>query len=221
MNFSGLMRNFPSALKPARISFRYRIASTGGVRSYFNVFLSSASAPYADNDVFYSGSASHPPAPVDVFSFLVDTADYDSHNPFANLLPRSMLWLPSGRNATVTDQTSTENASDGGWHRVCIEFDWTNMLLLCHVDCVWLRCGPAPDHNNVLDVGSRSFSFGPHQALVAAAEGDESEEQRDAERMVRSMREGFTRLYLFTWLDGDVRDDEPTPDVRIADLWIE
>lgn len=71
--------------------------------------------------------------------------------------------------------------------------------------------------------------FGPHERLVAASEADlgaaaspdVQAEQRDTSRLVNELRGGFTRIYLFTWLDGDARDDEDAADVRLADLWIE
>ena len=74
-------------------------------------------------------------------------------------------------------------------------------------------------------LGEHPLPFGPHRFVSwAAEEHPEPRERKQAAELVRQLTGGFTRLYLFTWLDASLdneHDAEDVPDVRVADLWIE
>ena len=119
-------------------------------------------------------------------------------------------------------------------------FDWESMLMICLVDGKPMT--DLHDLSHGRGGAPEPLPFGPH-ALLQALEADGGAsasglDVREAARRVREMRGGFTRLYLFTWLDGNAPptaeddDDEAAggttegadgaaPDVGIADLFIE
>ena len=63
--------------------------------------------------------------------------------------------------------------------------------------------------------------FGPHRQIVETTTAGSERERKEALELVDQMRSGFTRMYLFTWLDENAAPEETPPDVSIADLWIE
>lgn len=198
MNFSGMYRHFSPSIKPRRISYSIRLREGCGSRSFFNFFLSSADVPYADEAVFYAGSPYHPAEPLDTFTLLWDA------NP-ANGRSEPMLWLPSGHNGAC--RPGSGFAVDE-WHRVSLEFCWSDMTLLWFVD------------GQVMNVDGVPLPFGPHAELLRIAFGGvDSPGRADAQRLVREQLAGFSRLYLFTWLERPAEQD--CPDVSVADLWIE
>lgn len=228
MNFTGCMRTFPRPLRPVRLSFRVQLVAACPVRSFFNIFLSSAPEPYADEAVFYCGSRHHPPEPEDVCSFLLDTRAETG-------MSRPMLWLPSGVNATLLASSATPpdgpplppGLSTGEWHSVIFEFDWVAMQMECFVN--GRRMVQTPPGVQALSRLPDALSFGPHALLRDTADPSNPlqrtpAEQAHATRLVQQLMGGFTRLYLFTWLDVGASDDDSedlVPDVRIADLCME
>lgn len=82
---------------------------------------------------------------------------------------------------------------------------------------VWVIDGKAPA---IESNRSRCLPFGPHPELLRIAFGGvDSPGRADAQRLVAEQLRGFTRLFLFTWLENP--DEEGEPDVCLADLWIE
>jgi hypothetical protein len=200
MNFSGVHRLFAEPIRPQRISFSIKLARRCASRAFFNFFLSSAAEPYADEAVFWCGSAHHPPVPSDVFTLL-----FDAQADGGQIVPQ--LWLPSGVNAEAR-RADGEGFEVGEWHRVVLEFSWSSMALHASID------GEAFGR-------SRGLYFGPHESLVSGAAGAAADEDARATaiQQVQQMLGGFRRLFLFTWLeDADTHD---VPDVSIGDLWIE
>ena len=57
------------------------------------------------------------------------------------------------------------------------------------------------------------------RGLLRIAFGGSILPRADAQRLVREQLAGFSRLYLFTWLERPAEQD--CPDVSVADLWIE
>ena len=206
MNFSGCMHEFDRPIQPLRISYAVRLQAGCGVRSFFNFFLSSAPAPYADEATFWARGPHHPPSPADVFSIL-----FDAHAPDG--ASRPMLWLPSGMNGSIGQQPALEI---GQWHRVTLDFDWRRMRVVCFVGGRLLSC----------QRGEYSIPFHPHKATMTAATNpaastDPSDQHAVARQSVLTQLSGFQRLYLFTWLDNpDVHADD-APNVCVADMWIE
>ena len=245
MNFSGAFYEFQAPIQPTRISFAFQLRTPCPGRAFFNVFFSSATERYSDEAVFYAGTSAtlparvlptcpfphavcplpiphapspagnshHHPQPSDVFSVLFDVSKADPPHSASH----SMVWLPSGHNLHLTLPHSEAAAGDGGgygghectlaWHRVVLELSWADMRL--HAFVGGERAAGPPN----------GTYFGPHLALIARAR----QGQPAARRTVRSLMRGFTRLFLFTWLDGALNGAvaEEAPDVRIADLWID
>ena len=178
--------------------------------SFFNLFLSSATAPYADAAVFYAGSAHHPPEPLDTLTILWDVKG-EAHAS-GGIRSHPMLWLPSGVNGSTGHGSGcSEGFELGVWHRVSLEFSWSDMTL------VWFIDGKAPVESHH---GSRILPFGPHPELLRIAFGAvDSPGRADALRLVVEQLRGFTRMFLFTWLENP--DEEGEPDVCVSDLWVE
>ena len=206
MNFSGVAHSFGRPIRPLSISYAIKIEAGCGVRSFFNLFLSSSEEPYADNANFWAGSRNHPPAPWDVFSVLFDTHASNGRS-------QPMLWTPSGLNQEFRQGPFTASSGAGfavgEWHRVVLEFCWRSMEVRCSVNGHAMG-PPGP--------------FGPHQLVrLAAAQDPATEEERQlssaAARAVAAQRGGFRHLYLFTWLEDPQAPD--APNVCIADLWVE
>lgn len=82
------------AASPESCQVRLQQPSRG--RSFFNFYFSSQPEPLANEAVFWSGSAQHPPHPIDVFSLLLSTSTpRPSATPTAEqpAEPSAMLWL--------------------------------------------------------------------------------------------------------------------------------
>jgi hypothetical protein len=214
MNFSGVVHSFAQPIRPRRISYAVRLGASCTSRSFFNFFLSSAPAPYADEAVFYAGNDAFPPTPFDVFTLLLDTKCDEGQS-------WPMLWLPSGDNGEAG-----AGLEIGKWHRVQMEFDWEECTesdesttefpssVLCFLD-------GQPMHGAPHTAAGELLPFGPHPSVLRLARDpqvSEAERQR-AQSTVRQLRAGFTRLFLFTWLEDPSSED--VPDVAISDLWIE
>ena len=98
-----------------------------------------------------------------------------------------------------------------GWQRVQMEFDWAAMRVHCFVNGEAMR-----KENAFLPGVSRleALPFGP-EALP-----HETVSEDEGGALHASLRGGFRRIYLFTWLEAD-GDPEEAPEVRIGDMWVE
>ena len=116
MNFNGLFHKFSKEdSRPKYVSFRYRVSKTQPVRGFFNVFLSSATEPYEDVDVFHLG---RPRSLLDMSCLISTDGSGDIE-----------VWLPTGERAHLSRQfTSREEAEDetnkNDWRKVEIHFNW-------------------------------------------------------------------------------------------------
>ena len=96
-----------------------------------------------------------------------------------------------------------------GWQRVQMEFDWTAMRVHCFVNGEAMR--------------KENASFGTPglpEALPFWPEAHETVSEDEGGALHASLRGGFRRIYLFTWLEAD-GDPEEAPEVRIGDMWVE
>lgn len=105
-----------------------------------------------------------------------------------------------------------------GWQRVQMEFDWAAMRVHCFVNGEAMR-----KENAFLPGVSRLDQFagliGP-EALPFGPEAHETVSEDEGGALHASLRGGFRRIYLFTWLEAD-GDPEEAPEVRIGDMWVE
>ena len=110
----------------------------------------------------------------------------------------------------MQDFLSQEEAVQGdGWQRVQMEFDWAAMRVHCFVN------GEAMRKENAF-----FGTPGLPEALPFGPEADETVSEDEGGALHASLRGGFRRIYLFTWLEADC-DPEEAPEVRIGDMWVE
>ena len=100
--------------------------------------------------------------------------------------------------------------------RITMEFSWgDNMQMVCFNGPQILRPAQGGTSNE------NRLYFGPHRQIVETTTGGSDQERKEALELEGQMKSGFTRMYLFTWLDENAAPEETPPDVSIADLWIE
>ena len=189
MNFNGIYHAFKKPIKPAKISFRFMTTQQTDVRGYTNFFLSSASEAYPSTPTFWMGS---PPTPADTFTLLIPCAG--AYQPIA--------WLPSGVATTLgripeqismPDLPPRQAPQAGAWHQCDIYFDWDSMHVLFLLD----------GRGSTVHVSQTGREWRPftHPATDAHV-----------------MQNGFTHLYLFTWIEGDA---SPAAEAYFSDIWFE
>ena len=234
MNFNGLFHKFSKeGTRPKYVSFRYRVSKTQPVRGFFNVFLSSATKPYEDVDVFHLG---RPRSLLDMSCLISTDGSGDIE-----------VWLPTGKRVRLSGQTtSREEAEDetnkNDWRKVEIHFNWDVVTETISVirQCTALqiaedgslRIPAAPQCWFQLDgkfVMNNSFGIPDvPPSILPPAPGTYSLKYQDAWSICddgqwwspRPRKNiGYNFLYLFHWIERN--DVNACPTVDVTDFWIE
>ena len=233
MNFNGLFHKFSKeGTRPKYVSFRYRVSKTQPVRGFFNVFLSSATEPYEDVDVFHLG---RPRSLLDMSCLISTDGSGDIE-----------VWLPTGKRVHLSGQTtSREEAEDetnkNDWRKVEIHFNWDAVTVFsvihqgttrgttdgrlgipCAPQC-WFRLDGKfvmNTRNATLDVPQNTAFLppGPHSIKYRDFWSICKDEQWWSSQRPRK-NIGYNFLYLFHWIERN--DVNACPTVDVTDFWIE
>ncbi len=234
MNFNGLFHKFSKEdSRPKYVSFRYRVSKTQPVRGFFNVFLSSATEPYEDVDVFHLG---RPRSLLDMSCLISTDGSGDIE-----------VWLPTGERAHLSRQfTSREEAEDetnkNDWRKVEIHFNWDAVKVFsvinqgttrgtadgplgipCAPQC-WFRLDgkfvmntrnatlvDVPQNTAFLPPGPHSIGYRDFWSIC------KDEQWWSSSRPRKNI--GYNFLYLFHWIERN--DVNACPTVDVTDFWIE
>jgi len=204
MNFNGVFHKFqPRNIRPRSLSFRYRITQTQPMRGFFNVFLSSASRPYKNVDVFYLGT----PLSVLDISCLISTTNESSSD--------VEMWLPSGNRVKLFPTAVFGDIYDDGyrdcdkskWRKIEIDFKWDSSDIMppkCSFrhDGTFIQTG----HSMIGRPLRQKFNFD----ICSKSQWEETTDRNKI---------GYNYLYLFHWVERN--DADGSPSVDVTDLWIE
>ena len=236
MNFNGLFHKFSKEdSRPKYVSFRYRVSKTQPVRGFFNVFLSSATEPYEDVDVFHLG---RPRSLLDMSCLISTDGSGDIE-----------VWLPTGKRVHLSGQTtSSEDAEDennkNDWRKVDIYFNWdvvTEMFSVARQGTTletaedssgipaapqcWFRLDGKFVMNNSIGIPdipptllfpppAGTFSIKFKDTWSICQNGQWLSSSPDLRKNI-----GYNFLYLFHWIERN--DVNACPTVDVTDFWIE